>query len=211
VLLAAGGFRDTTKVAIVGLGTGALACHGTHSQRFTFYEIDPLVEKIARDDRLFTYLRDCPPQIEVVIGDARMALRKAPERHYDLFVLDAFSSDAIPVHLLTREAIELYLAKTAQDGVLLFHISNRFMNLAPVLARLARELNLQAYMQNDFRVSPQEASEGKSASRWVLLARSSEAAGRYVTRPSWHKIDGEAGGDLWTDEFTDVLKIIQWR
>jgi predicted membrane-bound spermidine synthase len=211
VLLANGQARTAAEVAIVGLGTGALACHGDKSQKFTFYEIDPLVEKIARDDRLFTYLRDCPPRIQVVIGDARISLAKAPNQHYDLFILDAFSSDVIPMHLLTREAMELYLSKTAPDGVLLFHISNRYMDLAPVLDRLAKELGLMAVIQNDFNLTEEDRSEGKSSSRWILFTRSRLAAGRFISDSRWRILDGRLGGDLWTDQFSDILKVLYWR
>jgi hypothetical protein len=199
------------KIAVVGLGTGALACHGTATQTFTFYEIDPLVEKIARDDRLFTYLRDCPPRINVVIGDARISLARAADRSYDLFVLDAFSSDVIPVHLLTRQAVDLYVRKIQTHGMLLFHISNRFMDLAPVIDRLAAELNLAAFIRNDFKISPEEAAEGKSASRWVLLARDQRVLSAYLSDPRWRPLNGQLGGDLWTDDYSDLLKVIYWR
>ena len=202
--------RADGQVAIVGLGTGALACHGAPTQQFTFYEIDPLVEKIARDEKLFTYLRDCPPKIEVLIGDARISLAKAPNRHYDLFVLDAFSSDVIPTHLLTREALELYLQKISHDGIVLVHISNRFMDLAPVLDRLAQSLKLVAYIQNDFHVSTEENKAGKYFSRWVMLARSENAIAPYLADPRWQRLNGALGGELWTDEFSDVLKVISW-
>jgi hypothetical protein len=199
------------KVAVVGLGTGALACHGSRSQHFTFYEIDPLVESIARDTRLFTYLRDCPPQIDVVIGDARLSLASAPDRQYDIFVFDAFSSDVIPVHLLTREALELYVRKTTSDGVLLFHISNRYMDLAPVLDRLAKELKLAALIQNDVNLSAELFAAGKSPSRWILLARDQRALEPFTREPRWRALDGNLGGDLWTDEYSDVLKVLHWR
>ena len=202
--------RADGQVAIVGLGTGALACHGAPTQKFTFYEIDPLVEKIARDPELFTYLRDCRPRIEVVIGDARISLAKAPNRRYSLFVLDAFSSDVIPTHLLTHEALDLYLRKLAKDGLLLVHISNRFMDLAPVLDRLAHDLNLIAYVQNDFHVSPEESRAGKFSSRWIVLARDENVIAPYVRDLRWQRLNGALGGDLWTDEFSDVLKVISW-
>ena len=118
---------ESGNVAIVGLGTGTLACQGTPLQSFTFFEIDPLVEQIARNPNLFTFLRDCPPQIKVTLGDARISLVQAPAHYYQLFVLDAFSSDVIPVHLLTREAIQLYLSKLDENGILFFHISNRYI------------------------------------------------------------------------------------
>jgi len=199
------------QIAVVGLGTGALACHGTHEQAFTFYEIDPLVEKIARDDRLFTYLRDCPPRISVVIGDARISLSKAANHSYDVFILDAFSSDVVPVHLLTREAVELYLAKTAPDGMLLFHVSNRVMDLAPVLDRLAAELGLAAYIQNDLQINPEEWAEGKSPSRWILMARQAKFVAPVLANGRWEPLLGGLGGDLWTDDYSDLLKVIRWR
>jgi spermidine synthase len=203
--------RPTGNVAVVGLGTGALACHGTASQHFTFFEIDPLVEKIARSANLFTYLRDCPTQIDVMIGDARLSLAKQPHRQFDLLVLDAFSSDAIPTHLLTLEAIELYYSKIAQDGLVLVHVSNRYMELAPILDRLAHRLNLVALIRNDFHSTVEEQEEGKSASRWIVMASQREPLEPFLADRRWHHLDGSLGGDLWTDDFTDVLKIIHWR
>ncbi len=211
VLLAGARSGAASKVAIVGLGTGALACHGGAAQQFTFYEIDPMVEQIARDPRLFTYLRDCPPKSDVIIGDARLSLASAPSHHYDIFVLDAFSSDVIPTHLLTRQAFELYLRKTAAGGILLIHISNRYMDLAPVLDRLAKELPLTALIQDDFELTPEEIAEGKSPSRWILLSHDSRAAETFAAGPRWQRLDGRLGGDLWTDEFSDVLKVLRWR
>jgi hypothetical protein len=211
VLHAVAQARPEGNVAIVGLGTGALACHGTARQQFTFYEIDPLVEKIARDPRLFTYLNDCPPKTDIVIGDARLSLATAPNHHYDLLVLDAFSSDVIPTHLLTLEAIELYLAKIAESGILLFHVSNRSMDLAPILDRLAHRLSLVALVQNDFHLTAEEQKEGKSTSRWIVLARQQEPLEPFLNDPRWLALDGRLGGDLWTDDFSDILKVIHWR
>jgi hypothetical protein len=203
--------RANGRVGIIGLGTGALACHGGTGQIFTFYEIDPLVEKIARDEKLFTYLRDCPPKITVVIGDARLSLAEARDNQYDLLILDAFSSDVIPTHLLTREALQLYLKKTAADGVLLAHISNRYMDLPPVLARLAQSLNLVAYIQNDFDITPSESAEGKSASRWAILARREKDLAPLLANQRWQQLDGGSAAELWTDDFTDLLNVIHWR
>jgi hypothetical protein len=147
----------------------------------------------------------------VVIGDARLSLATAPNQYYDIFVLDAFSSDVIPVHLLTRQALELYLRKTASDGMLLIHISNRYMDLAPVLDRLAMELNLSALIQDDSNLTAELSAEGKSPSRWILLARDRRAIERFTKEPRWRPLDGRLGGDLWTDEFSDVLKVLHWR
>jgi hypothetical protein len=211
VLLAGARSGTASKVAIIGLGTGALACHGARSQHFIFYEIDSMIEKIARDERLFTYLRDCPPKIDVIIGDARLTLANAPSYFYDIFVLDAFSSDVIPIHLLTRQALELYLRKTATNGLLLIHISNRYMDLAPVLDRLGKELNLTALIQNDYNLTPTDVTEGKNPSRWVLLSRDSRVAERLTFSTRWQPLDGQLGGDLWTDDYSDILKVFHWH
>ena len=210
VLRALAQSQPQANVAVVGLGTGALACHGSAGQKFTFFEIDPLVEKIARDEKLFTYLRDCPPKTEVVIGDARLTLAKAAKSFYDLLVLDAFSSDAIPSHLVTLEAIQLYLTKTTADGIILIHISNRYMDLVPILDRLAQRLNLAAFLRNDFQVTAEEEREGKFSSRWVVMARTRGALAIFLDQ-SWQPLDGRFAGDLWTDDFTDVLEVLYLR
>src|SRR6185503_15055802 len=127
------------RVAIVGLGTGTTACYGRKGERWTYYEIDPLVVLIARAPSLFTYIRDCPPTVDIVLGDARLSLAKAPDGEYDLIVLDAFTSDAIPAHLLTREALALYMRKLRPSGAVAFHISNRYVDLRPVLIALAND------------------------------------------------------------------------
>ena len=198
------------SIAIVGLGTGALACYGTAFQKFTFYEIDPAVEKIARNEELFTYLRDCSPQIEVVIGDARISLASAPANAYDIAVLDAFSSDAVPTHLLTREALELYLAKTAADGMLLFHISNRYFDLAPPLNRLAKDLKLAAYIRNDFAISALDNENGKVPSRWIALARENTSATRFLAASQWQPLETPTNGSVWTDKFSNLVELISW-
>lgn len=128
----------TRRVAVVGLGAGAMACHSRPGERWTFLEIDPAVERIAGDPRLFTYLRDCQGSFGVVPGDARVSLAREPARRYGLIVLDAFSSDAVPVHLLTIQAVELSGSRLGGGGVLAFHVSNRFVDLEPVLGDVAR-------------------------------------------------------------------------
>jgi hypothetical protein len=203
--------HESGKVAIVGLGTGTLACQGTPLQTFTYFEIDPLVEHIARNTKLFTFLRDCPPHIKVILGDARIALAQAPAHHYHLFVLDAFSSDVIPVHLLTREAVQLYLSKLEGSGILFFHISNRYMDLVPVLDRLGSSLNLVALVRNDLQITEAEREDGKVPSRWVIMSRSREALGEFLSDPRWLLLDGRSAGDLWTDDYSNILRVIHWK
>ena len=153
-LPAVAGRRD---IAVVGLGVGTLASYRTPGQQWTFYEIDPEVERIARTDAYFTYLRSCGDGCRVVLGDARLSLARAPLHGYGLIVLDAFSSDAIPIHLMTTEALGLYLSRLAPAGVLAFHITNRHLTLAPVLARLALSHGLAVRLQTAHRESDDHA------------------------------------------------------
>src|SRR5262249_44426445 len=151
-----------------------------------YYEIDPAIEHIARDPRYFTFLEDCRASaLEVVLGDARLRLRTAPERGYGLIVLDAFSSDAIPMHLLTREALGLYRRKLAPDGVIAFHISNRFLALAPVLGALARDAGLVSRVRHDADPSVAEQRSGKSPSIWLVMAPRDADLGSLATDPLW--------------------------
>ena len=151
-------------MAIVGLGAGSLACYAEPGQGWTFYEIDPAVVRIARDPRFFTYLKDCRARSQdVVVGDARLRLRDAPDGGYGLIVLDAFSSDAIPMHLLTREALRLYRDKLADGGLIAFHISNRYLDLAPVLGALARDAGLIDRIRRDRDISPEQAKAGQDS------------------------------------------------
>jgi hypothetical protein len=144
------------RVAVVGLGTGSIACYGRPGERWTYYEIDPVVERIARDRRYFTFLSDCPPEVDIVLGDARLTVPRAAAGSYDLIVLDAFSSDAIPIHLVTREALGEYLDKLTPGGAIAFHISNRHLDLEPVLARIARDANLVGRLRRDRRGSERD-------------------------------------------------------
>ncbi len=123
-------------------------------EQWVFYEIDPDMARVARDTNYFTYLRDTPASVELVFGDGRLSLAEAPPHRYDLLVIDAFNSDAIPIHLLTLEALSMYRSKLSEGGVLLFHLSNRYLDLEPVLGRLARAANLSGLIREDTRPRP---------------------------------------------------------
>lgn len=196
------------RVAVVGLGAGGLSCYGQPGSEWAFYEIDPLVERIARDPRHFSFLRDCPPAVRVVIGDARLSLRRAPPAHYDLLVVDAFSSDAIPTHLLTREAMAGYLDKLAPDGVLVIHISNRFMDLEPVVAALARDAGLTGRSSIN-SPSAQRADIPATYSHLVVLARHEADLRTLATSPDWRRL-AEASARVWTDSYVNVLAALRW-
>ena len=147
----------------------------------------------------------------MILGDARLSLAQSPDHHYQLFVLDAFSSDVIPIHLLTREALQLYLSKLDEHGILLFHISNRYMELAPVLDRLASSLNLTALARRDMRVTAVEQADGKLPSEWVAMARHKEVLGEFLADPRWELLAGRSSADLWTDDYSNVLRVIRWQ
>ncbi len=196
-------------VGIVGLGTGALACYAEPGDEWTFYEIDPVVETIARNPGFFSYLAECTPSAPVILGDARIMLEDVPDDSYDVLVLDAFSSDAIPAHLVTREALELYLEKTRETGVIIFHISNRHLDMEPVLAALARDSDLVALIGDD-DVSDAQADERIYSSRWVTIARDVEDLGALPTMDGWRNSRERAGVQLWTDDFSNILGIVSW-
>ncbi len=201
-LLSAEGLQQVAHVGIVGLGAGALAAYGHTGQRFTFFELDPLVETIARDQSLFTYLRDCAADVRVVLGDARLSLESAKAK-YDLIVLDAFSSDSVPVHLMTTQAVDLYLSRLTPGGLLVFNVSNRYVRLAPVLAAVARALGASAWMASDLEVPTAEQKAGKLPSEWLVVARSWNPSARWTPLTS----DVRA----WTDQFSNLAGALGLR
>jgi hypothetical protein len=198
------------RVAAVGLGAGTVACYAKSGDAWTFYEIDPVMVRIASTARLFTYLRDCPAKPEIVLGDARLSLAQTPDSSFDLILLDAFSSDAIPVHLLTREALALYTRKLRPNGIVLLHISNRYLELQPVVVELARDARLAGAI-GDYDVTPEERLELKHGSRWVALARSPLTLASLTRQPHWRALPPQADVEVWTDDFSDVLGVLRWR
>ncbi|HKY21880.1 MAG TPA: fused MFS/spermidine synthase [Vicinamibacterales bacterium] len=204
------GKPDRNRVAVIGLGIGTLAAYSEPGQQWTFFEIDPAIVDLARDPRRFTFLSDSPAQTRVVLGDARIALTKEPPRAFDLLIVDAFSSDAIPVHLLTREALQLYLEKLDTGGVLAFHISNSYLSLTPLIADLARDAGLVCLAQTDAQIDATAAALAKSASQWAVLARSPETLGPLAHDKRWRIAQGRANAVTWTDDFSNPLSLISW-
>jgi hypothetical protein len=195
------------SVAVIGLGAGAMACYAQPQQTWTFYEIDPVVAQIARDPSLFTYLRDCTPNAGIVLGDGRLTMAKAPDHSYDLIVLDAFGSDSVPVHLVTREAIQMYLSKLRPGGVLLFNISNKYVNLAAVLAGEASDLALVAFQRIDTEVTAAQSALGKYPSAWLVMSPAPENLGNIPAEPAWRVLQANPNDPVWTDDFSDVLSV----
>jgi hypothetical protein len=194
------------RVAVVGLGAGALACYREQGEEWTFFEIDAAVVRIAEDPRLFTYISSCAPDLPIVLGDARLTLAASPQR-YDLIVLDAFSSDVVPVHLLTREAIEGYLQHLADGGVITLHLSNRYMELASVVAAVAASEGLVVYFKDDHRAAPVPFDYKANASV-AVLARKREDLGSLPERDGWAPIGAPEGVRIWTDDYSNILGAI---
>ncbi len=197
------------NVAILGLGIGTLAAYAQPGQTWTFYEIDPIVEKLARDPRYFTFLEQSKAPFSIILGDARLQLAQTPNNSYDLLVMDAFSSDSIPVHLVTQEALQLYLTKLRERGIIAINISNRYINLEPVLGTLARELGLATLQQLDRDLSPEEKALGKTPSQWVLLAQKREDFGNLSRNSRWQPILEIEKAPLWTDDFSDLVGVLR--
>jgi hypothetical protein len=207
--------EGTPTVGIIGLGAGGMACYAQPYEAWTYYEINPAVEKVARDPNLFTFLHDCQAQtLDVVLGDARLRLQEASPRTYGLFIIDAFSSDSIPVHLVTREALALYLDKLAPDGMILFHVSNRYLDLKPVLGALAQDAGLVCLTRDDMPGSPEEGNRweeiGKHPSMWVIMARREADLGGLGGDAGWRPVTGPFP-PMWTDDYSNILSAFLWR
>ena len=147
----------------------------------------------------------------MILGDARISLRRAADYYYGVIVLDAFSSDAIPVHLLTKEAIELYLSKLAAGGLLALHISNRHFDLEPVLSDLGRELGLFGLIQNDLEIGESEQRNGKEPSRWVIMARQRQDLAVLSKDARWRVLDIRGSGKPWTHNFSNIVEVLRWN
>ena len=203
--------RDPFKqIGAVGLGAGSLASYAQPRQPWTYFEIDPVVLKLARDGRYFTFLRDSPAEMRIVLGDARLSLAREPDAKFSLLVLDAYSSDAIPVHLVTREALALYVRKLAPGGVLAFHISNLHLDLEPVFANLARDAQLVCLTREDTALSQQELALGKAPSVWLVMARRADDLDRLAANHLWRPARGDSAA-VWSDDFSSLLSVFRWR
>ena len=201
--------RTSANVGIIGLGTGATVSYARANERWTFYEINPAVVSVARSREYFSYLSDCTKTpVDVVLGDARLKLHDAPDRSYDLLVLDAFSSDAIPVHLMTQQAVDLYLSKLAPGGLMVFHISNRNLELTEVVADLSASRNLSSLSLLD--LTPPQPN-GKDPSHWVVLARNSADYGNLANDADAKPLVTSGAGDVWTDDFSNILSVLKWQ
>lgn len=202
------GVDQNWEIGVVGLGAGTLNCYAKPTQSWTFYELDPLVVEVASNPKYFTYISGCNPKVRMAVGDARLSLEKEPDQKFDLYVIDAFSSDSIPTHLLTREAIELYFKKLKPNGILALHITNRHLALKKVLADHAKQLHLDALLQE---FVPQQEIPLVAATDWVVMAKNPATLEplRAEGLGKWQKLPITFGLKPWTDDFTNIVTI--WK
>jgi SAM-dependent methyltransferase len=203
------GFKPLKNVGVVGLGTGTTACYQQAGRHMTFFEVDPAMERIARDPNLFSYLELAGPEVKVIIGDGRQSLSREPDGTFDLLVLDAFSSDAIPVHMLTREALALYLRKLAPGGIVMLHISNRFLRLEPVAANLVADAGVAGRLQT-YEPDPNDTTSIASSSSWVAVARTPADLEFLEGDDRWVDLEPEPAVGVWTDDYSNIFRILIW-
>jgi SAM-dependent methyltransferase len=190
------------RVAVVGLGAGSIAAYATPNLHITFFEIDPQVEAIAR--RFFTFLDRCAQNCDVILGDGRLLISRSPEQEFDLIVLDAFSSDAIPPHLLSREAMEVYRSKLKPGGMILFHVSNRYLKVRELVSTLAEDMKLPAYV----RVDDDEGKPLKNRSVYVIVDPDAVILAKLP--PFWRNAHGTSGLRSWTDDYSNLIDLVKW-
>ncbi|USQ14679.1 fused MFS/spermidine synthase [Legionella lytica] len=193
------------SVTIIGLGIGTMACQFRHTDEVKIIEIDEQVIKIAKDPHYFTYLRDCPPKIELIKNDGRLAVEQLMDGSQKLLMVDAFSSDAIPIHLITLEAFSLYRQKISEDGAILINLSNRHLDLLPVVTAAGRALDLMVFS----KVDQGNAALGQFASQWALLTINQDLAAKLMNANDWHFVANNKQL-LWTDDYSNIIPLLKW-
>jgi SAM-dependent methyltransferase len=193
------------RVGVIGLGTGTVASYGNPGDVIRFYEINPLVERLAR--HWFTFLHDSPARVDVVLGDARLSLAAQPPQRFNVIVIDAFSGDAIPVHLLTREALALYRRHLEPDGVIVFHVSNQYINLEPVVAGIAAGAGLEAMSVH----SHGDEQNGYYFADWILVTANKALLAQPEIVNNGFPTPPQSDVRLWTDNYSSVFPVLKWR
>jgi spermidine synthase len=189
---------SNADIAVVGLGSGSISYYARPGQQFTFFEINPLVAKVAKNPSYFTYLSDCAGKYDIVLGDARAMIKRAPDNHFALIVLDAFNSDAIPMHLITREAIQIYLSKLRPHGIIAFHVTSWYVDLVPILTNLARDARL-ACIISDSPITAEQQAYYNCPATWIFLARSASDFGSFSANPKFRPAKDVPASAPWSD------------
>jgi spermidine synthase len=194
--------RPGARVGLIGLGTGTLAAYGRKGDVYRFYDINPQVVRVAQSE--FTFLRDSAARIEIALGDARLVLERESPQQFDLLAVDAFSSDAIPVHLITREALAIYRRHMKPSGIIAFHVTNRYLDLVPVVEALARDQGLHVAWVEDNGDAPLA-----SRSDWVLLSADPKALQRGTIPEATSPVTPRPDWRLWTDDFNNLVQVLK--
>lgn len=196
----------TQKVAGLGLGVGSIACYKAPERSFNFYEIDADVVKVAEDPKYFSYLSGCGSPYQIILGDARLKIEESPDDTYDMIFIDTFSSDNIPVHIMTKEAFQTYLKKLAPNGIIAMNISNRYLDLRPVLTSISRELGMTIYFKYH---KPEkidgDVSEMYTESLFAVLAEDPKSLAGFVESANWKPLSKDPHARPWTDDYANIL------
>jgi hypothetical protein len=199
---------EKRRIAMLGMGSGSTVTYGQERDHWTFYEIDRAVVDFASE--YFSFLKDAKASHDIVLGDARLMLNQAKDAELDMIIVDVFSSDAIPVHLLTKEALGMYLRKLKPEGVLAFHISNRYLDLQPVVAGLAAHFNLRGLAQYH-KPGAEKMKDGISPSHWVVAAREGNPLIQELAKDSrWQELKTEKAAPVWADDYSNIFRHIRW-
>jgi len=196
------------NIADIGMGVGTLAAYGRPGDRIRFYEINPDVIHLAR--KYFTYVRDATAEVEVVLGDGRLSLEREcalkSQPKYDVLTVDAFSGDAVPVHLLTRECFKIYADRLAEDGILAFHVSSRFLDLTPLVGTLCAELGMRTFWKDTPAANP----EGTRRAFWVLATKNVAFLAKLKSAPGFTEFAGDTRRSVvWTDDHINLFTIFR--
>lgn len=192
------------KVGVVGLGIGVIACFEHKGRSYDFFEINPLVRDIAENQDYFTYLKDCGSQYEIILGDGRMMMKEQSDGGYDAIVIDAFTSDNIPAHLVTLEALELYFRKLKENGMLIVHISNNHVDLEPVLQKASEKMGIPALARIGLAEKIKGTDYKSDGSHWVVLSRNPQVI-ETLEKDGWTPAMARAGVNLWTDDYSNLF------
>jgi hypothetical protein len=196
------------RVAVIGLGAGTLTCASEPGESWKFFEIDQSMVDTARDPKYFTYIRSCEPDLKPVIGDARLTFAREPDGIYDLIIVDAYSSDAIPVHLATEEAMKIYKDKLAPHGAVLMHVSNRHLELSSVVVGIADANDLKSWVYSE---DSGRDGEYIFATSVVVSARDEADVGKLASSEVWEETEANEKQRVWTDDYSNILGAVYRR
>ena len=203
-----GGNGELRRVAVIGMGAGTLACHKAPGRTWTFFEIDPLVVQLAKDRRHFQFLSECAPDARIVLGDGRLSLAGEPERAFDAILIDTFSSDSIPAHMITREALALYLSRLDANGVIVFHVTNQYLDLVPVVSSLVADAGVAALMPGPRLEFALDERLAALPSTWIAIARDPKRLEALAEQENWQPLPPPRLR-VWTDDFSNVLSALK--